>query len=338
MSLTIMKPGLLTTVQDLGRDGYQQQGVIVSGAMDRYALRMANLLTGNTQGMAALEVTMWGPAIQFEQASLVAICGAPFEPRINGRIVPLWRPVWVRAGEILEFGSCSSGARAYLAVAGGVDVPLVLGSRSTYLRAQIGGHEGRALLAGDVLPIGEPSSLAASYMANIEPELTASPFTAASWFIGELNRPAYHEEPLVRFVRGREYHQFTEASKEAFTSHRFRVSSQSDRMGYRLEGPDIQMDNRVELLSSAVVFGTVQVPPQGSPIILMADRQTVGGYPRIAQVASVDLPILAQVRPGDWIRFDEITLEEAEQMYSLAEQLMRRLECAIGLYLKQGGL
>lgn len=338
MSLMIIKPGLLTTVQDLGRCGYQQQGVVVSGAMDSYALRTANLLTANPQGSAALEITMWGPTIQFDQDTLIAICGAPFEPKVSGKTVPLWRPVLIRAGEVLEFGSCSSGARAYLAVAGGVDVPLVLGSRSTYLRAQIGGFEGRALKAGDVVPVGKASSPAVSYMTSLGQELDAKPFRAASWFVGERNRPAYREDPVIRFMRGREYHQFTEASREEFVSHRFRLSSQSDRMGYRLEGPEMHRESREEQLSSAVVFGTVQIPPDGSPIILMSDRQTVGGYPRIAQVASVDLPVLAQVRPGDWIRFEEISLQEAERIYQSAEQSFGRLEKAIGFYLKQGGL
>ncbi|MCR8846390.1 biotin-dependent carboxyltransferase family protein [Paenibacillus sp. SC116] len=337
MSLSIVRPGLLTTVQDLGRYGYQQQGVIVSGAMDTFALRAANILAGNVPGAAALEITLRGPMIRFEADALIAICGGDLSPTINGENVPSWRPVLVRAGEMLEFGDCRTGARTYLAVAGGIDVPMVLQSRSSYLRAGIGGHEGRALRAGDVLPVGAASNPAVSYMNQRSAALQGVPFLVTSWFVGYTAQPAYRPEPVIRFVQGREFKKFTPDSREELVNRRFRVTPQSDRMGYRLEGAALRLESSDELLSEAVSFGTIQVPPDGNPIILMADRQTVGGYPKIAQVASVDLPVLAQIKPGERIRFAEISLEEAQQLYISAELSLVRLATSIQLYMKTGG-
>ncbi|MBN3526571.1 biotin-dependent carboxyltransferase family protein [Paenibacillus apiarius] len=333
MSLYILKPGLLTTIQDQGRYGYQQQGVIASGAMDSFALRAANVLAGNEQGAAALEITLRGPSIRFEADALIAICGGNLAPCIGAQKVPLWRSVLVRAGEALEFGPCLSGARTYLAVAGGIDVPLVLGSRSTYLRAGLGGFQGRALQAGDVLRCGAASGRAAAYMRNHLGALESEPFAAASWFIGFSSRPLYAQDPVIRFVEGRDFRHFTEESKRAFVSRPFRVTPQSDRMGFRLEGADLRLKAPCEPISAAVSFGTVQVPPEGNPIVLMADRQTIGGYPKIAQVASVDLPMLAQVKPGERIQFAEISLERAEELYVEAELSFAQMEKAIGLYL-----
>ncbi|MBD8499482.1 biotin-dependent carboxyltransferase family protein [Paenibacillus arenosi] len=337
MSLSIIKQGLLTTVQDLGRYGYQEQGVIVSGAMDTFALRAANILVGNGTGAAALEITLRGPAIRFEADALIAICGGDLSPTISSEDVPLWRPILVRAGEVVEFGECRLGARAYLAVAGGIDVPIVLQSRSTYLRAGIGGHEGRALRAGDVLPIGTASNHAVCYMKERQAALQAVPFLAATWFIGYTAQPVYRDEPVIRFVQGREYTKFTLDSRAELVNRRFRVTPQSDRMGYRLEGAALRLEASIELLSEAVSFGTIQVPPDGNPIILMADRQTVGGYPKMAQVASVDLPVLAQVKPGERIRFAEISLEEAQREYISAELSLLRLATYVQLYMKTGG-
>ncbi|WP_285848279.1 biotin-dependent carboxyltransferase family protein [Paenibacillus sp. MER TA 81-3] len=333
MSLYIIKSGLLTTIQDQGRFGYQQQGVIVSGAMDSFALRAANMLVGNDQGDAALEITLRGPSIRFDAEALIAICGGNLSPSIGGQKVPLWRPVLIRAGEVLEFGPCIWGARAYLAVAGGIDVPLVLQSRSTYLRAGLGGLEGRALRTGDVLRCGAVSDCAAKYTRNGLAALESKPFAAAPWFIGFPSRPAYAQQPVIRFIQGRDFRHFTEESKAAFVSRPFHVTPQSDRMGYRLEGPAIRLMQPFEPISEAVSFGTVQVPREGNPIILMADRQTVGGYPKIAQVASVDLPVLAQVKPGESIRMAEISLEQAEVLYMDTEQSFALTEKAIGLYL-----
>lgn len=333
MSLQIINPGLLTTIQDLGRFGYQQQGVIVSGAMDSFALRAANALVGNGQGEAALEITLLGPSIRFEKEALIAICGGDLSPCIDGQPVPLWRPVLIREGELLEFGPCTQGARAYLAVAGGLDVPIVMQSRSTYLRAGLGGFEGRALKAGDTLGFNAVSENAAAFINNGKAALTSKPFTAAPWFIGSPSRPAYSKKPLIRFVPGREFSQFTEESRDSFVSRTFRVTPQSDRMGYRLDGPVLQLQSPLETISEAVSFGTVQVPPEGNPIVLMADRQTIGGYPKIAQVCSVDLPVLAQVKPGESFQFSEISLEKAEELYIQSELLFVQIVKSINHYL-----
>ncbi|KEQ25492.1 5-oxoprolinase subunit C family protein [Paenibacillus tyrfis] len=334
MSMQIVNPGLLTTVQDKGRFGFQRQGVIVSGAMDMFALRAANALVGNEDNAAALEITLMGTVIRFESDSLISICGGNLSSAIEGEPVPLWRPLLIREGSMLEFGPCRSGARAYLAVAGGIDVPPVMHSRSTYLRAGIGGHEGRALKADDRLGCGLPSEPAAGYLKARQSALRTRRWLAAEWFMGNEALPAYGNDPVIRVIRGREYDAFTEESQAAFVTRSFRISPQSDRMGYRLQGETLAFKESLETLSEAVSFGTVQVPPEGNPIVLMADRQTIGGYPRIAQVITADLPVLAQAKPGDSIRFAEVSLREAEELYIRKELEFERLTRAIKLYLK----
>ncbi|MFB6366356.1 biotin-dependent carboxyltransferase family protein [Paenibacillus elgii] len=334
MSIHILNPGFLTTVQDKGRFGFQRQGVIVSGAMDSFALRAANALVGNEDNAAALEVTLMGTVIRFEADSLISICGGNLSPAIEGEPVPLWRPLLIREGSTLEFGPCRSGARVYLAVAGGIDVPLRMHSRSTYLRAGIGGHEGRALKAGDRLGFGLPSEPAAGYLKDRQTALRVKRWLAAEWFMGNEALPGYAQDPVIRVIRGREYDFFTEESQTAFVTRPFRITPQSDRMGYRLLGETLALKKSLETLSEAISFGTVQVPPEGNPIVLMADRQTIGGYPRIAQVITADLPVLAQAKPGDSIRFAEVSLQEAEKLYIRKEQEFVRLTKAIKLYLK----
>lgn len=333
MSIRIGYPGLLTTVQDLGRAGYQRQGVIVSGAMDRFALRMANLLAGNAEGEAALEATLTGPALHFSQDALISVCGGDLAPEVDGRPLPMWRPVWVQAGRTVRFGGCRSGARAYIAVAGGFAVPPVMGSYSTYLRAGLGGCEGRALREGDVLPVGAPSGLSVHYMEHLRRSAGPGPFAAPSWFAGPL--PDYSGNPPIRFVPGREYAAFTRESRERFAGRSYRLTPQSDRMGYRLEGPPLSLQERLEPISSAVAFGTVQVPEGGQPIVLMADRQTIGGYPVIAQVITADLPLLAQLRPGQRVRFAPVTVEQAEEQYIRGELELGITAAAIRHYMKE---
>ncbi|AJY74127.1 biotin-dependent carboxyltransferase family protein [Paenibacillus beijingensis] len=335
MSFRIGNPGLLTTVQDLGRFGYQRQGVIVSGAMDRFALRMANLLVGNAEGEAALEATLIGPEITFGQDALISVCGGDLSAEVGGRPLPMWRPVWIRAGQTLRFGGCRSGARAYVAVAGGIGVPIVMESRSTYLRAGLGGCEGRALKEGDELSVGIPSALSAQYMERLKRVAGTSPFAAPSWFAGGSTLPGYSEHPAIRFVPGRDYSSFAEESRQWFEGRSYRVTPQSDRMGYRLEGPPLSLKERLEPISSAVATGTVQVPEGGQPIMLMADRQTIGGYPVVAQVVTADLPLLAQLRPGQRVRFAPVTIEQAEELYILGELELRQAAAAIAHYMKE---
>lgn len=364
MKLYINKPGLWTTVQDSGRRGFQQFGMPVSGAMDAFALRVANLLVGNPGDAAALEMTMTGPALTFEGDTLIALCGGDLAPSINGEAVPGWRPVLVRGGSELRFGSAARGCRAYLAAAGGLDVPRVLGSRSTYVRAELGGIGGRALQSGDELPLGEPSAAAAALARALARGAAAAhagaggahsggtqaaggarsaggsrsggaAFAAPRWFADAEALAGYRREPVIRFVRGREYGRFTEESRRQLASGRFVLSPRSDRMGFRLDGPVLALEQPADMVSSPVTEGTVQVPPDGAPIILMADRQTTGGYPRIAQIAAVDLPLLAQTLPGSPVAFREISREEAEKLYLRREKEFRSLESSLRLYIDE---
>lgn len=334
MSLFIIRPGLLTTVQDLGRPGYQHLGVVVSGALDAVALRVANLLVGNPEQAAGLEITLLGPAIRFEADYLIALTGANLSPTLDGQPLPLHRPVAVRAGTVLAFGAVRAGCRAYLAVAGGLAVPLVLGSRSTYLRATLGGWHGRALQAGDELPVGELSPANEQLRQLVAPAVLPAPWAAARWTPGPALCPQPRPQPLIRAVRGPEDAQFNEASQRVFWHEPFTITPAADRMGYRLQGPALTRAIAPELLSSAVTFGTVQVPPGGQPIVLLADAQTTGGYPRLAQVITADFSALAQARPGQALRFQEVSLAEAQALYLAQERRLQELRRGIGFKLQ----
>jgi antagonist of KipI len=318
VTLRIVTGGLQTTVQDLGRLGHQGTGVPVGGAMDRLALRVGNMLVGNDEGAAALEASLIGPAIAFEQPALMALTGADLDASINGTPVPTWRPIFVPQRATLRFGQPRVGCHAYVAIAGGVDVPLVFGSRSTYLRARFGGYEGRALRSGDTLQLGAPSRRSEQIALPLR-ESGGAP-VVARWSIGGSLRPQYGDDPTARVIGGAHTDALDDDARERFFGATFRVSSSSDRMGYRLEGVELTLRTPIELLSEGVAFGTVQLPPGGAPIVLMADRQTTGGYPRIGEVASVDLPLIAQLKPGDRLRFRLISLDEAQRLYLDQEQ------------------
>ncbi|MGC4378510.1 biotin-dependent carboxyltransferase family protein [Fictibacillus sp. Mic-4] len=330
MSIEILQSGLSTTIQDSGRTGYQKHGVVVGGAMDPFALRMGNLLVGNEEGAAVIEATLIGPKLLFHEDHLIAISGGDLSPKINGKPVLSWRPVWVKAGSVLAFGHAKKGCRAYVAIAGGIDVPIVMGSRSTYVRAKLGGLEGRALKTGDRLPIGKTSVDCFSLDKKGD-----APFSTANWSIGENAIPSY-DNRSVRTIGGPEFKDFTEESRTRFFEDEFQIAPQSDRMGYRLSGPDLQLKKPKEQVSEAVSAGTIQVPPGGSPIILLADRQTTGGYPKIGYVATIDLPILAQKKPGDTLRFQNTTVKEAHYALLLRERAINQLKCSIEL-MKTGG-
>jgi antagonist of KipI len=325
VSLRIARPGLLTTVQDFGRHGWQRYGIVVGGAMDATALRIANLVLDNPAHAAGLEITLIGPTVEFHGNHLFALAGGDLGASLNAEPIPLWRPCAAPAGSVLSFTGLRSGCRTYLAVAGGIDVPEVLGSRSTDLRAGIGGMEGRALAAGDLVSVGEASGKAVRWLAGLLQHERRS----ADWGAGISLQLRASPEPVVRVLRGLEYDSFTDWSRDAFLQSTFQVTPQSDRMGYRLAGPRLTLEQPLELISSPVVQGTVQVPPAGDPIVLMADRQTVGGYPRIAQVIAVDLALLAQAAPGARVRFQEVTLAEAHALYVARERDLRQLALAI---------
>lgn len=329
MSITVLRPGLLTSIQDLGRYGYQKYGVIVSGAMDSYALRVANLLVGNKEGEATLEMTLMGPSLLVEKDILIAITGGDLSPTINGEPVPMWRPVYVKKGTILQFGACQSGCRSYLSVAGGYEIPEVMGSKSTYLRAGIGGFQGRAMAKDDVLKLGSPQEISLRIVESLMKKLSSYSFASTAWHAENISIPHHSQPSKIRVTVGSQFEHFTSESKSQFFQCPFQVTNQSDRMGYRLTGPNLQLAKPLEMVSEAVTLGTIQVPPDGNPILLLADRQTVGGYPKFAQVITVDSSIVAQTKPGGTILFQEISLAEAEQLYIAREKEIKNLGIAI---------
>ncbi|ANB58968.1 hypothetical protein GFC29_1144 [Anoxybacillus sp. B7M1] len=308
MGIFVLDGGFFTTVQDLGRWGVQKDGVPVSGVMDDFASRLANFLVGNEANEAVLEITMLGPTLRFEIGTVVAICGGEFSGKLNDQSVPLWQPFMVQPGDILAIGACRIGYRGYVAVSGGLHVPPLMNSRSTYTKAAIGGFYGRPLQKDDELSLRPAPCL---------------PEWPPSWGIAfSIRQYINSQEKVIRAVEGPDFHTFTKESIEHFFTEVYEVTTQSDRMGYRLRGQKLQRSVDQEIVSEAVTFGTVQVPASGDPIVLMADRQTTGGYPRIAQVLAVDLPILAQARPGDRIRFQPSSWQEAQRLYIQREREM----------------
>lgn len=327
MSLKILKPGLLTTVQDRGRHGLQHLGVVPCGPMDPVALELANALVGNRSGEAALEITLIGPEVVVGEDALVALCGAGLEAKADGKPFPRDRPVFVGAGTRLVSGRAARGSRAYLAVAGGIAVEPMLGSRSTCLPAKFGGLEGRALRAGDVLPLApDAARLATERYANLARRAGARPGAkSVRWSAPALTLP--EREPIVvHAMEGRHHAQFDAASQRAFFDAVWRVSPDSNRMGFRLAGATLTRPEGGEILSEPTCLGTVQIPQGGAPIVLMADHQTTGGYPKIAEVAGADVPRLAQLAPGGTLRFARCSLEQALE---LRRALRARLDSAL---------
>jgi antagonist of KipI len=333
MKILVKKGGPLTTLQDLGRYGYQKFGVLVSGAMDDVSLRLANLLVQNNPGEGALEMTMSGPLLVLPAGLTFALTGADMKATLDGKPVPTYRPVYVRRKATLAFGFAQTGCRAYLAVAGGFDVPPVMESKSTYLRAKIGGVEGRALKAGDELAIGTIDPHQAAFVGRMERSAKGdAPFVTVPWSID--GRFVFNKGP-IRVTEGLQYDWFKEESLKAFVTDSYTITTQADRMGYRLDGTKLEFKEKRDLISEPVTFGAIQVPADGKPIILMADRQTTGGYAKIGQVILVDLPRLAQLRPGDSIHFEWTTLTEAEQKYAKQEGYMGALKDSLAEALKK---
>ncbi len=332
--LRVLRPGLHTTVQDLGRYGLQHLGVVPCGAMDAVAHRLANALVGNAAEAATLECTVIGPELLFEEEALVALCGAEFEATLAGEAVPQNRPVLLGAGSRLRVGRALRGARGYLAVAGGIRVPNVLGSHSTYVPAAFGGFEGRSLRTGDVLTLDAAApALAAARFARLKDVRRAAGFSSTAWRVSALTRPSERTLTL-RAMEGRHYAQFDAASRRAFFDETWRVSQDSNRMGYRLAGPALARRGAGDLLSEPTCFGTVQAPGDGSVIVLMADHQTTGGYPKIAEVAGADLPTLSQVAPGGALRFARCSVDEARAalraLHAMIADIVRGIELQYG--------
>ena len=305
--LVVQDGGPLTTIQDLGRFGHLRVGIPTSGPMDREALLLANRLVGNPDGAAALECTLIGPRVEFADDRLVAVTGADMAPTVNGAPVPAWETVPVKRGDVLRLGPARTGVRAYLAVAGGLETPVVLGSRSTYVRGRLGGLGGRALRKGDRLPLGAA--------APVRPRR-----------VRPGHAPVYGGEATVAVILGPQDDRFTAAGIAAFLTGPYEVLPQSDRMGARLKGAFIEHTRGHDIISDGVALGAIQVIGEGQPIVLLADRQSTGGYTKIGTICSFHIGRIAQVKPGGRLHFRRVTVAEA---HAMLRQSLRALDAAV---------
>lgn len=317
MSLTIIKAGILDTIQDLGRFGYSSWGINPGGAMDRYATQVANILVGNEAEEGVIEIHFPGPQILFERNALITITGADFTPVLNDQPVCLSQPLLIKRNTILQFLQWKHGARCYLAVHGGFAINKWLNSYSTNIKAAAGGYNGRRLEKGDVVPFGE-SRIYYTGLFTQGIDLKPLHWKAAI-------KKTYDKPNEVSFIAGKEWESLNSSSKKSLEDDAFVIQTSSDRMGYQLKGTSLELSGAQELLSSGVSFGSMQLLPNGQLIILMADHQTTGGYPRIGHVISAHLPKLAQLRPGDAVQFKRIEVETAERMYSQQQQELKIL-------------
>jgi biotin-dependent carboxylase-like uncharacterized protein len=293
--LEVQKPGLFTTVQDLGRFGFLRYGVPIVGAMDTFSFTAANCLVGNSLSDACLEITLIGPELHVLRKTQITIAGGTISPKINGQDVPMWQTLTVEQDDILSFGRMEAGCRAYLAIRGSINVPQVLGSRSTYVRGGFGGINGRQLRTGDVLEGFGTRPLEAEYSL---PEALIPQFTNSA---------------TVKVVLGPQVDMFTDEGLQTFLSSEYVITSEADRMGYRLDGAGIQHKAKTDIISDAILPGAIQVPKDGKPIIMMRDAQTTGGYPKIAAVTTPDLCLLAEARINSTVRFAKIGLQQAQE-------------------------
>jgi len=303
----VVQPGLYTTIQDRGRFGYLQFGIPPCGVVDSFAYKVSNLLVGNGVDEAVLEVTILGPVLDTLENGVIAVTGADLSPQLNDSSLPLWESIPIKRGDKLSFKGPKKGCRAYIGVGGGIDVPLVMGSRSTYVAGKIGGIGGRSLIAGDKIPKGKTYGTPGK---RIPQE-----------FI-----PTYSNHSSLRVILGPQDDYFSEGI-QTFLGSEFKVSSKADRMGYRLEGPPISHKEGVEksILSEPSVPGGIQIPPDGQPIILLVE-QTVGGYTKIATVISSDIPRVAQAKPGDRIQFERVNLDAAHEVFHQQEQWLFQIK------------
>ncbi len=320
MSFKVIKPGILSTFQDGGRWGYQSLGVSVCGAMDLVSHQLANLIVGNSIDMATLEITLMGPTLVFNQACCVCLTGADMQAKLDTKPVARFRPIVIKAGETLTMPLAKEGTRAYLAVHGGFSLPLVMGSQSTYLRSGFGGWDGRALQAGDEVGFNSTLDDAPEKLDKLSNALWDTriylPSSLGAWSL---------RKSTVRWIKSTTWPEFTRESQQAVLQTPWRVGNDADRMGFRLDGPKLALSVARERLSEPTTFGTIQVPAAGQPIVLMADRQTSGGYAKLGCVASVDLPILAQKKPGDEIRFLPIDVEQAQSLDAARQSAFEEL-------------
>lgn len=329
MALCVLRPGVLTTVQDLGRPGLQHVGVGPGGAMDPLAHRLANALVGNPGDAATLEMALAGPELRFECDALVALHGAPFAARLDGLPMPWARPVLVAAGARLQVGSATGGCYGYLAVAGGIDVPVVLRSRGTCLPGGFGGVAGAPLAAGSVVPLTADAGACsrarfARLTASRGPVDVGPAGRTVRWFVPSFTLPG-DALPVIRTLPGLHAPLFSAGALAAFTGSTWRVTPESNRMGLRLAGAALPLESATEVVTQATWRGTVQVPSGGQPIVLLADHQATGGYPKIAEVIAADTPLLAQLPPGAGLRFTTVDLAVADAAREGLEQQVGRL-------------
>ena len=322
MNATVVRAGFLTTVQDLGRTGFRQFGVSNGGALDRHALKVANFLVGNEAGAAGLELTQGNVCLHFDDERAIAWCGGEYDVRVESHPVPAGHCAIVPANNELLISGPRSGCRSWLAISGGIDTSIVLGSRATDLRAQFGGFEGRALRDADQLPLGQAP----------RPDIAAATHGISSWSAPVEWTKTARDEPTLRVVRGADWRRFDDLTIQCLTSETFDALPDSDRMGVRLDGPELKRNDDVDLISEAVAPGTIQVPPSGKPILLLGDCQTIGGYPKIAHVITVDLGIAAQLRVGDRVRFSEVSLADAHRFLFERELELERFRIGLSLH------
>lgn len=312
MGIRVLKGGLLTTVQDLGRNGYQSQGFSVSGVMDVRSFKIANLLLDNPENEAVLEFTLIGPTLEFTSETIIAITGGDFQPTINGEPAPMYQAILMKKGDILKLGSARTGSRGYIAFSSYLKIPTVMGSRCTNLKIGLGGFKGRKLEAGDYIYF----RIKRRYLPY---------FLSRHLDLDEFDQ----EKVTLRVVMGPQEDRFTAQGIETFLGSEYTVTSDFDRMGCRLDGPFISSKSTSDIISDGIAFGSIQVPSHGKPIILLADRQTTGGYAKIATVASVDIPKLVQRKTDDKIRFKAISVEEAQALYMKELQEMDEMRRTI---------
>ncbi len=334
--MRIIRAGLCSTVQDLGRAEFRHLGVASGGAMDRLSHELANSLVGNSANFATIEMTLKGDEIQFTEDTLIAITGADMEPVAisNGAVSQAVKqncPVLISAGTEIRFQAARRGCRCYLGIAGGIDVPAVMGSRSTLLRAGFGGHCGRALFAGDELVSGLPTEVGRGICRQLSAS-SSTPVTQPRWFVRPVELPNT-DATTLRIVAGAHMPLLKTDSRERMLDADFRVSSQSDRMGNRLTDQLLALDRCEELLSEGAVAGTLQLPPDGNPILLMADCAPTGGYPRIGHVISADMSRAAQLRPGQRVNFSLVSLDAAQQLFLQQRRIFDHALTMAKLYL-----
>src|SRR5665648_627101 len=307
----VINSGIFDTIQDLGRFGFQRYGMPVSGAMDSYALRIGNRLLGNKENEAGIEISSPGLSLEVLSGTVIGITGADFNPTINNSPAPIWEALEVKKGDNISFNPVKNGCRSYLLVAGGIDVPIILGSKSTYVRGKIGGLKGRPLRKADIISIGKPNQ----ELQNIIGRKAAS-----------IDIPDYHEENEIRVMLGPQDDYFTKDGLHAFLNSFYEITVNSDRMGYRLKGHKIESRNGSDIITDGIPLGSIQVPQDGMPIVMLADRQTTGGYAKIATVILADIDKLAQMKPGNKMKFTPINLEEAHRLLGEREKNITDLQ------------